>query len=146
MSGFYVVRFGGNDYRRMRISGNSSFLDRLEVELLFRGITPVSGWQKEWREKKAFAAVSEEGDKYSIYLGQDGEDIFVVRILFEAVSSSGDDWRVVEMGGLSLVERNQGEHDRRFFPVGGAYLDSLVAVAKCEKLAKGWPYTRFINK
>ena len=70
-------------------------------------------------------------------------------VIYETVSKSGDDWRVIGAtcgnGGIYWVERNQGEHDRRFFMVGKAYLDALAAIDKCKKLASGYPYTRFIN-
>lgn len=66
-------------------------------------------------------------------------------IFFETVSPSGDDWRVIVCGGLALIERNQGEHDRRFFPVGKAYLDPLEAVEKCKRLITPRT-TRFIKK
>lgn len=76
--------------------------------------------------------------------------LVMFEVFFETVSRSGDDWRVVGgkcgNGYIYWVERNQGEHDRRFFQVGKAYLDPLEATSKCEKLAKGWPYTRFVNK
>lgn len=61
-------------------------------------------------------------------------------VIFEAVSKSGDDWRVLEVsdtnGSLPMyvVERNQGEHDRRFFIIR-IFADKAEALRKAEYLA-----------
>ncbi len=147
MKGFYEVRFGSEVFR-MRISGSVSFLDRLEVELFVRGLSADKGWRDDWRTCREFTCTSATGERYTV-LKLAGEDVICVNptpaydVYYETVSKSGDDWRVIVCGGLALIERNQGAHSRRFFPVGGAYTDPMAAAEKCKRLAAGWPYTRF---
>lgn len=53
------------------------------------------------------------------------------KVIYSDISRSGDDWRVIDFMGLCyLVERNQGEHDQRFFQVGHPYKNQYEAIAK----------------
>lgn len=55
-----------------------------------------------------------------------------VEIHFEGVSRNGDDWLVVGIGNIYLIQRNQGEHDRRFFIVGTLFTSLEEAITKAE--------------
>lgn len=56
-----------------------------------------------------------------------------LKIMFEGVSKSGDDWLVVGDSKSAFVMRNQGDHDKRFF---------IVTLCETEKaLAKAQYYT-----
>lgn len=67
----------------------------------------------------------------------------MTNIIYSGVSKSGDDWRVLEFsdtnGSLPMyvIERNQGEHDRRFFIVGRIFTDKAEALRRLSILLQG---------
>lgn len=51
-------------------------------------------------------------------------------VLFTGESVDGDEYIVAENGGLAIVCRNQGEHDRKFFIVKLCEPSKAITIAK----------------